>query len=206
LTPFFCPFAFDVDRLWKASRPILLQGKTVQTLAPEDSLLTLCEHGAKHRWGRLSWICDVAELINSSKQMNWPEVLQKAEALGGRRMLSLGLRLARELFRTRLPEYVIEWIHTDRLAKSLVNQVRNQIFREEGAQTGDSEDRIFLFYLKTMLRPQDRIKSCLNKIILPLPDDLALLPPSTFWFPLIYLIRPIRLMAKYERILIKRLM
>jgi len=30
------------------------------------------------------------------------------------------------------------------------------------------------------------------------------LPQSTFWFPLIYLIRPIRLIAKYERILINR--
>ena len=117
LTPSYSPFAMDMDRLWKASRPILLQGKPVQTFAPEDSLLTLCEHGARHRWGRLSWICDVAELINSCKQMNWPEVLQRAEAAGGRRMLSLGLRLAGELFRTHLPEHVIEWVQTDRLAK-----------------------------------------------------------------------------------------
>jgi hypothetical protein len=206
LTPAFCPFVFDVDRLWKASRPILLQGKPVQTFAPEDSLLTLCEHGARHRWGRLSWICDVAELINSCKQMNWPEVLQKAEALGGRRMLSLGLHLAGELFRTRLPGCVIEWIHTDRLAKSLVSQVRNQIFQVEGAQTGDSEDRIFLFYLKTMIRTQDKIKSYLRKIMLPWPIDAASVPPFTFLFPLYYLIRPIRLIAKYERILLKRLM
>jgi hypothetical protein len=204
LTPSYSPFTMDMDRLWKTSRPILLQGKSIRTFAPEDSLLTLCEHGARHRWERLSWICDIAELINCNKQMNWSETLQRAEEAGGKRMVSLGLCLANELFRTHLPEHVIDWMQTDRVVKDLVGQVRNLIFQGEGAQDGNSEDRIFLFYLKTMCRVEDKIKCYLKKIFLPWPIDLVLLPPFTILFPLYYLIRPIRLMAKYKRILLKR--
>jgi|WetSurMetagenome_2_1015567.scaffolds.fasta_scaffold00316_29 hypothetical protein len=206
LAPSYSPFVIDVDRAWDASNPILLQGKSLLSIAPEDFLLTLCEHGARHCWGRLSWICDVAELINSCKHMDWPVVLQRAEELGGRRMLSLGLCLARQFFQTSLPQYVMEWTQADRLAVSLASQVRKQIFQGEAAQNGISEDRIFLFYLKTMIRPEDRVKSYLKKIMLPWPVDVTPIPPSPFLFPLYYLIRPVRLIVKYEKILLKRLL
>jgi hypothetical protein len=206
LAPSYTPFVIDVDRVWEASKPTLLQGKPLLSFAPEDVLLTLCEHGARHRWERLSWICDVAELINSCKKLNWAEALQRAEKLGGRRMLSLGLRLARELLQASLPQYVTEWVDVDRFSKSLVSEVRKLIFQGEGVSNRENEDRIFLFYLKTMDRPEDKIKSYLKKVILPWPVDVVTMPSSTLFFPFYYLIRPMRLLAKYERILLRRLL
>ena len=35
----------------------------MRVLAPNDLLLILCVHASWHLWGRLLWICDVAELI-----------------------------------------------------------------------------------------------------------------------------------------------
>src|SRR3712207_8653927 len=41
------------------------------------SLLILCVHGTKHIWGRLSWICDVAELLRTQPDMDWEYVLDR---------------------------------------------------------------------------------------------------------------------------------
>ena len=65
-------------------------------LAPEDSLLILCVHANKHQWSRLGWICDIAEMLRSHPDLNWPVVMEQARMLRSERMLLLGLLLARE--------------------------------------------------------------------------------------------------------------
>jgi hypothetical protein len=60
-------FPLDTERLWERLEQVPLGGDNVPTLSPEDTLLILCAHGAKHLWERLGWICDVAELVHNHK-------------------------------------------------------------------------------------------------------------------------------------------
>src|SRR5208282_3108781 len=46
----------------RASRTIV-GGCEVPCLSPEDSLLVLCLHAAKHLWTRLIWLSDIAETL-----------------------------------------------------------------------------------------------------------------------------------------------
>ncbi|HEY9401144.1 MAG TPA: nucleotidyltransferase family protein, partial [Pyrinomonadaceae bacterium] len=48
------------DALWENPRTEAFEGTQINALAPEDLLLSLCVHGAKHVWERLSWIADIA--------------------------------------------------------------------------------------------------------------------------------------------------
>ena len=98
---------FDQGRMRANLHPVCIAGATVMSLAPEDMLLFLCVHGAKHQWSRLGWICDVAEHIRSNPQMDWKAIVRQAESLYARRMLLLGLLLAGELVGAKIPEDVL---------------------------------------------------------------------------------------------------
>ena len=58
-------FALSVsaDDLWQRLVEIELNREKVKTLSVDDTLFSLCVHGSRHIWERLSWICDLAELI-----------------------------------------------------------------------------------------------------------------------------------------------
>ena len=59
-----------------------------------DQALMLCMHGSKHVWSRLIWICDVAQLLISSPDLDWKEVIEEANQSGLWRSLALGVLLA----------------------------------------------------------------------------------------------------------------
>jgi hypothetical protein len=73
----------------------LLQGYPVRSLAPEDNLVFLCAHGAKHAWAGLNWVVDICGLIRRSTGFRYDRVLAgcgRSPAL--KRMVWIGLLLA----------------------------------------------------------------------------------------------------------------
>ncbi|MGE0133262.1 MAG: nucleotidyltransferase family protein [Blastocatellales bacterium] len=64
---------------------------------PEDLLIYLCAHGAKHAWERLIWLADVAGLIHKHSNLDWDGVRDLAVEQRCGRVLLLGLRLARDV-------------------------------------------------------------------------------------------------------------
>jgi hypothetical protein len=69
--------------------------KSRSLLTGAHKLLILCVHGSKHRWRRITWICDVAEPIHAHRDPKGPQVIVQAVALGGEHMLLLGKRSLR---------------------------------------------------------------------------------------------------------------
>src|SRR5260221_5150401 len=80
-----------------------------------------CAHGAKHAFGRLGWICDVASCVRAFPNLRWTEVLAASERAGTMRELLLGLKLAADLFGVRLPPT----LPSDHAVAKLVRFVRN---------------------------------------------------------------------------------
>ena len=101
------PWSFDLEHFARRLTRVSLEGKMVPAFSPEDLLLILCLHGAKHYWTRLSWVCDLAELIRVHAGLDWGRVLEEAAIQGCRRMLLLGLFIAHQLLGTGLPEGVL---------------------------------------------------------------------------------------------------
>jgi hypothetical protein len=127
----------------------------VRSLAPEDLLLILCVHGAKHYWSRLGWICDVAALLRASPQLGWKRVIEQACQLGGKRMLALGLYLAHELLGASLPEVVWRWVQTDDVVPWLATQVRLRLFAVTASPPAAWDHPAF--YLGLRERMRDRL-------------------------------------------------
>jgi hypothetical protein len=189
-------FPFDPDRVWDRLQPISLGGSQVLTLSPEDLLLLLCVHGAKHGWVRLAWICDVARLIQVHRDVDWAGTVQQAQALGLERMVLLGLFLAGDLLGAEVPKEVGRRIRARPAIGPLASQVLRWLFQEAG---GPSEISKALFHLRAMDRGRDRLRYCLGRIAVPNAADRASLSlPGALSF-LYYPLRAIRLLGRYGR-------
>jgi hypothetical protein len=208
ITEKYFAFPLNLERLWGGLEYISIGNRTVPTLSPEDLLLLLCMHGSHHVWERLSWICDVAELIRVHKGMNWERVMERAAPLGSERMLFLGLFLASDLLGAALPEKVWQRVQADPTVKVLAGEMQEGLFRR--VNDVPSVFEVFPFHLKIRERLRDRVRYSVRLATtttirdwksLPLPDNLFPL-----YFPLYYVVRPIRLTIKYGRQLLGRLL
>ena len=92
--PRFYAVDFGMEGLFARAVNVSMAGAMVKTLSPEDLMLALCVHAAKHAWVRLSWLCDIARLTEQS--LNWKFIHEEADRLGVRRIVSVTLWLASE--------------------------------------------------------------------------------------------------------------
>ena len=132
ITPENLAVPLDLEALWQRLEPASLEGSTVQNLSPEVLLLVLCIHASKprHFWRRLSWISDLAELLQTYPQLDWERVLADAKLLRGERMLYLGLFLAENQLGVRLPPLVKERSRFDPIPKLLAAYIGRRLFSD----------------------------------------------------------------------------
>ncbi|CAN5867727.1 hypothetical protein BH23GEM5_BH23GEM5_15630 [soil metagenome] len=202
ITPKFFSFPLEMKGLWDRLQPVSLGGKTVRGLSPEDLLLILCVHGAKHLWERLSWIRDVAQLIGVHPDLAWDSVLERARSLGVERMLLLGLFLSKDLLGARLPNTLVEQIQGDTAVHALAAQVMRRLFPAEDQEPGMLATS--WFHVRARERWQDKLRYCYGFAVTPNVWDLALLHLPAILAPLHVVLRPFRLTSKYTRQLFSR--
>lgn len=199
-------FPLDHERLWSRLQQIPLGGDIVPTLSPEDTLLILCAHGSQHLWERLAWICDVAEVTRACPDIKWEQVMARASALSGERMLLLGLNLANDLLGASLPERVLQRVHADPTVKALAGRIYERLFRKTKGVDGLFEQAYFHpLHLKMKERLPDKIRYCVRAATSQTVEDWELLPLPSFLFPFYYVLRPIRLAGKYGLKVLERL-
>jgi hypothetical protein len=129
-------FGLDYEALWARVQHGSVAGLDVSYLPPVDLLILLCIHGNKHAWERLSWICDVAELLRSEAGLSGEEVLAGADQAQCRRVVLLGMLLAKELLDAQLPEAVEHTIRADPTLPGLVQEVRRRLFKPPSWSAG----------------------------------------------------------------------
>ncbi len=193
------PITLDYEALWQRVEEKSLEGGRALNFRPEDLLLVLSIHGLKHCWERLKWLCDLAELIRACPGLDWDEVVDRANSMGAGRTLFLGLFLARDLLGAEFPDRFSETTASaDKEVLSLAEKVCRELFREP--YTRRSTFTKWGFRIRAAERPIDRLRQCFTCIRLtltPHPADWETFPlPGPLRFAY-FLLRPMRLMAKY---------
>ncbi len=79
-------------------------GTPIPTLSPELALIAGCTHASIGHWSKLCWSSDVAHMIASHPNLDWHKLAAMAKNSITKRMLALGLRLAKKLMHTDIPE------------------------------------------------------------------------------------------------------
>jgi hypothetical protein len=195
-------FPLGLERLWPRLRPVSVGGSTVHALAGQDLLLVLCAHGAKHLWGCLSWLCDVAELLRVSQALDWAAVWDEARALRAERILLLGVLLAHDLLEAPAPEDVVRRARGIAAVRALAARVAKQMFREGEGRAWGLENGLFQLRVREHLR--DGLRYALSLALEPTVADWTATPVPTSLPFLYYLSRPARLALKYGRLLLPR--
>jgi hypothetical protein len=67
-------------------------------LAPEDELLFLIMHGARHGWARLRWLADIAEILERTDYCDWEALIRLARRYKFEYILGQAVCLAGRLF------------------------------------------------------------------------------------------------------------
>jgi hypothetical protein len=119
----YFPRPLDFNSLEQRLTRVPLAGGETLSFSPEDTLILLAVHGAKHFWERLLWIADIAELLQASGGIDWPIAFSRAEEMGVKRILNLSLYVAHQTLDAPLPDDVIERVTRDAGATGLGNKI-----------------------------------------------------------------------------------
>jgi hypothetical protein len=152
------PMAIDVDYgpMLDRVRPVDLRGRSVLALRPDDLLLALCIHGAKHHWERLAWIRDVAALLARYPELDLEACVMRARRQGCARILLLGLGVAQKCAQAQLPAVVGRAIDADQTTSALRGEVVAHLFGP--ARDTPWNDRVDRFRLRMRERWADRVR------------------------------------------------
>jgi hypothetical protein len=179
-----------MDWIWPRRQIALVAGAEVPNMSPEITLLVLCMHGSKHVWGRLIWICDVAQLLDSVPDLDWQEVIREAKRTGLTRTLALGVLLAHRVAEAPVPSAALRSFESDSTASYLAKHVEENLFDSPGTKPATR-----LPYSVQLLGFRDRISFFLSPSFLRLTDrDHAAVHLPKLLHPLYYLLRPFRIL------------
>jgi Uncharacterised nucleotidyltransferase len=190
----FAP-GFGAEELWSKLKTINVKGVELKSLPVEELVLTLCVHGARHLWERLSWVTDIAAVISGTDEIRWTYLLAMAKRTQTERILLVGLQLAKQLLNAQLPPEVSQAISGDAMVATLVETLTNRIYEREA----DSSFRqTFKCHLQMRTGWSSRLRYC-RFAMSPTDGELELMSvPRPFNF-LYYALRPWRLAARRSR-------
>ena len=195
LQPRFYAVDVDMDGLFQRSVQVTIAGRNIKTLSPEDLMIVLSLHAAKHAWGRLIWLCDIARIM-SRPNLNWDWIKQQASELGIARILSVTLLLANRLLGVSIPATVDATSGGDPTL-TIAEEIGAGI--ENGAAFDVESVSYFRLMLRLRERSADQMRFMSRLVFTPGPSEwkAVRLPPALF--PLYRVVRLSRLAARVAR-------
>jgi len=191
LAPSYFPAGIDSERLWQNIVRVEMEGASVATSNPIDSARFVAAHAAKHGWRCLGFVSDFAALA-SSVQLDWQALFDETGSQS-RRMLSVGVILAREMCGARIPAEFAAVARRDRVAACLAHDIRARMFET-------SADSLSLFHdwvvpLRSIEGTAVRLRYVAGRAFRPTVEDREFidLPRKIQWA--YYLTRPLRMLG-----------
>lgn len=165
----------------------------VPCLSPEDSLLVLCLHAAKHLWTRLIWVSDIAESLRMPG-IDLALVASRARTLGTSRILGVSYWLTEHLLGVATPTSARSLVGDDPDVPVIGRECAARLAR---AATYDFDStEYFRQFLKLRERPGDRRRYLWRLVSTPGPGDIAAVALPEIIFPLYRVVRVGRLLRK----------
>ena len=151
ILPRFYAINFDLEEMFRNAQTVDLGGRAVQTISPENLVLVLSVHAAKHVWAKLGWLCDIAQMAKSM-HLDWQVIECKARALRIERILALNFLLAERLLGADIPERVSSYIKCDAATRPLAGKLVSFLLR------GEQYDTESFSYFGLMTKMRERTK------------------------------------------------
>ena len=196
IQPRFYAIDFDIAALFERATETTVAGHVVKTPSSEDLFLVLSAHAAKHVWGRLIWLCDIARLTNLPT-LNWSWIASQAKALGIVRIVRVTMRLANRLLGTPIPPAAQANLPEDMSAAALADDIQQHV----AIDFSYNVESVSYFRLMMHLRERrpDRLRFLHRLLFTPGPGEWQAVRLPASLFPLYALVRLSRLAARFIR-------
>ncbi|MDI6645230.1 MAG: nucleotidyltransferase family protein, partial [Methanobacteriaceae archaeon] len=198
----FISFPMDPKFLFNELTKFHFNGMEIEELSPENQILMLSIHNAKHDWNRLLWICDISEFLKSYTNLNWSKILKNAKKIGIKRILLINLFLAKDLFQLNLPNEVLNELESDSKALEITNDIKRRLLIENKSLNLFEK---FIFDIKKRDKIRYGLKDSFSGLFKPSYADFQLLPLPENLFFLYYLIRPFLVFKRYNKFKLTKL-
>jgi hypothetical protein len=196
LQPRFCAVDFDMDGLFQRAVTVPIAGRQVKTPSPEDLLLVLSLHAAKHAWGRLIWLCDIAQIVKRER-LNWEWIRSQARELGVERILHITLLLTNHFLNLAIPAPIESAVLADRSALAFTEKIAVDV--AEGATYEERQVSYFRLMMRLRERRMDRLRFLTRLTFTPGPGEWATVRLPRPLFPLYRVVRLGRLATRLAR-------
>jgi Uncharacterised nucleotidyltransferase len=196
LQPRFYAVDFDMEGLFERAVEASAAGRTVKTPSPEDLLLVLLMHAAKHVWGRLIWLCDIAQILKAGK-LNWSWIEVQAQELGIERILHITLVLANRFLAAAIPPAIGNSMKADHVAEVFAGEISASVVR--GVSYEEDQLAYFRFMMRLREHWADRIRFFARLVFTPGPGEWKTVRLPGPAYPLYRIVRLARLAARFAR-------
>jgi Uncharacterised nucleotidyltransferase len=196
LQPNFYSVDFDVSGVFRRGVTVSVAGRQAKTPSPEDLLLILSLHAAKHVWGRLIWLSDIAQLTKRP-DLNWHWITSQAKALGIERIMHVTLLLAKSLLGAEIPSSPNSTLLSDAASHTLADNIRIEMANGVSCNVGSLD--YFRLMMRLRERPADRLRFLRRLTFTPGPGEWEAIQLPARLFPLYRVVRLWRLSARLFR-------
>jgi hypothetical protein len=197
LQPRFYAVDYDMDELFVRAVKRTVGGRCVKTLAAEDLLLVLAVHAAKHVWGKLIWLCDIAQILQRG-ELDWDLVQSRVQDLGVERILHITMQLANRFLGAAIPKETERRVAKDREARVLTQEIAVAV--QAGVSYGEEQISYFRLMMRVRERRIDRLRFLTRLTFTPGPGEWDAMRLPRALFPFYRVVRLARLAGKLARV------
>ena len=196
LQPRFYAVDFDMEGLFQRAVKVTVAGRSVKTPSPEDLLLVLSVHAAKHVWGRMILLRDIVQILKLGN-LDWDRVQSRSRELGIERILGITLLLARRFLGAAIQAAIESSILADHAARALADEIAVSV---AGGVSYDTEQTsYFRLMMRLRERRADRVRFLTRLMFTPGPGEWEAVRLPKILFPLYRVVRMGRLAARFAR-------
>jgi len=191
ILPKFYAIESDLEAMFQRSVDVTIEGFRLRNPGPEDLMLALCVHAAKHGWAQLGMLRDIATL--SDFPLNWEWILEETRRLGIVRILTISMSLAAGLLGCGIPDTIAsagEIPFSEKLAHDLERRI------SDGLEPNTNSLRYFRDFARTREGWQDRARLAARLALTPSVGEWQSVQIPGPLFPLYRLVRIGRLLKR----------
>jgi hypothetical protein len=195
LHPRFYAVDFDMEGLFERAVEVEVAGRRMRTPSAEDLLLVLSLHAAKHVWGRLIWLCDIAQIVK--RELDWEWIRAHTHELRIERILTVTFFLLNRMLGVAVPMEMQDLVKGDRAAEQLAGSIAESI--ATGVDYEAHKISYFRLIMRLRERRMDRMRFLSRLALTPGPGEWEAVRLPRVLFPVYRVVRMARLAGRAVR-------
>jgi hypothetical protein len=123
--------SIKIEDIWRDAEKTKIADVETMVMAPHHLLIHLSEHALRvtHSLSKLSFFCDIDEVVNSYQgRLDWERLIKESHKFNLNRMVYLSLYFTAKFLKTKIPENVLLKLQPERLSlgeKIFMNFISN---------------------------------------------------------------------------------